>query len=53
MWGFSCGASSPVQCNVRQLNPNAASWSPVVITVPAGQSLTINLTNNLSFGERE
>ncbi len=32
------------------LNPSAgASWSPVVITVPTGQALTINLTNNLSF----
>ncbi len=27
----------------------AASWSPVVITVPSGQGLTINLTNNLTF----
>jgi hypothetical protein len=26
-----------------------SSWSPVVITVPTGQDLTINLTNNLSF----
>ena len=25
------------------------TWSPVVITVPTGQALTINLTNNLSF----
>jgi len=25
-------------------------WSPVVITVPTGQDLQINLTNNLSFG---
>ena len=25
------------------------SWSPVVITVPTGQGLTVNLTNNLSF----
>jgi len=25
------------------------AWSPVVITVPSGQGLTINLTNNLSF----
>ncbi len=27
----------------------AASWSPVVITVQSGQTLTINLTNNLTF----
>jgi hypothetical protein len=26
------------------------SWSPVVITVPTGQDLAINLTNNLTFG---
>ena len=33
------------------LNPNAAGgWSPVVITVPTGSSLTISLTNNLQFG---
>ncbi len=34
------------------LNPNTGGWSPVVITVPyvsAGTSLTINLTNSLSF----
>ena len=27
----------------------AGTWSPVVITVPTGQTLQINLTNNLSF----
>jgi hypothetical protein len=26
-----------------------SGWSPVVITLPTGQDLTINLTNNLSF----
>jgi len=25
------------------------AWSPVVVTVPSGQGLTINLTNNLAF----
>src|SRR5262249_14346020 len=33
-------------------NPAAPTWSPIVITVPyasTGTSLTINLTNNLSF----
>src|ERR1035441_9304133 len=32
-----------------QSNPPAAGWSPVVITVPFGQNLTVNLTNNLTF----
>src|SRR5712664_4985440 len=57
MWGYSCGAAvAPATCVA--LNPHApaaigttpAGWSPVVITVPTGQALTINLTNNLSFG---
>src|SRR5450432_3067923 len=46
MWGYSCGtavAGSTATC--AKSNPNATGWSPVVITVPAGQSLTINLTN--------
>ncbi len=51
MWGFSCGAGvtgSTATC--AALNPAAAGgWSPVVITVPTGADLTINLTNNLSF----
>src|SRR4029077_13772808 len=54
MWGNSCGA--PVAgATCAKLNPAAAVgvWSPVVITVPyvaTGTSLTINLTNNLTFG---
>jgi len=50
MWGYSCGSvvtGSTATC--AALNPLAAGWSPVVITVPTGQGLTINLTNNLSF----
>src|SRR5205823_5277869 len=34
------------------ITPNTTSttvWSPVVITVPTGQDLTISLTNNLTF----
>src|SRR5216683_5547902 len=56
------GVISTATC--APLNPNApaaiaatattaavpAGWSPVVITVPAGQSLQINLTNSLVFG---
>ena len=50
MWGYACtGAASPATCVAS--NPAAGSgWSPVVITVPTGQSLTINLTNKLQFG---
>src|ERR1700680_97478 len=53
MWGYSCGlpvALSSATC--AAVNPAAAAgtWSPVVITVPTGQDLTINLTNHLSFG---
>jgi hypothetical protein len=54
MWGYTCGATvagSTASC--LPLNPVAAtagSWSPVVITVPTGQDLQVNLTNNLSFG---
>src|SRR6267378_395295 len=60
MWGYSCTgatviASSTATC--APLNPASVStvvgvpstWSPVVITVPTGQGLTINLTNSLSF----
>src|SRR5437016_11920238 len=53
MWGYSCGAvaaGSTATCVA--LNPASAAvggWSPVIITVPAGQGLTINLTNSLSF----
>src|SRR5207302_10551402 len=49
----SCGAA--VTGNIgtcAALNPTAlaGTWSPVVITVPTGQNLTINLTNSLTFG---
>jgi len=58
MWGYFCGAAvtgSTAAC--AALNPTSATtptWSPVVITVPIASpgtatSLTINLTNNLSF----
>jgi hypothetical protein len=53
MWGYTCSATV-TSATCAASNPNAGgSWSPVVITVPyAGPntSLTINLTNNLSFG---
>jgi hypothetical protein len=51
MWGYFCGAAvagSTASC--APLNSTAGvNWSPVVITVPTGQDLQINLTNNLSF----
>src|SRR5438309_6233332 len=53
MWSYTCGAvvgGSTATC--ASLNAVAATgglWSPVVITVPTGQDLQINLTNNLSF----
>jgi len=56
MWGYFCGAAvsgSTATCAAANpssaTNPLAQTWSPVVITVPTGQGLTINLTNNLSF----
>src|SRR5437016_11059232 len=58
MWGYSCGAAvTGATATCALLNPAApvattttpAGWSPVVITVPTGQGLTINLTNSLSF----
>src|SRR5437763_14013326 len=50
MWGYSCGAvvtSSTATCD--SLHPGATGWSPVVIKVPSGQELQINLTNALTF----
>ena len=50
MWGYTCGAlvsGSTATC--AALNPASTGWSPVVITVPTGQDLVINLTNHLSF----
>src|SRR5581483_5258782 len=51
MWGYTCGAvMNGATATCASLNPNAGGgWSPLVITVPTGQDLTINLTNNLSF----
>ena len=64
MWGYSCGAvvqgTSPAPTTgtscVAANSKAAGNWSPIVITVPyteasgvSSTSLTINLTNNLSF----
>src|SRR4051794_18234343 len=50
MWGYSCmplaqGTVSSATCAAL----GKGGWSPVIITVPTGQDLQINLTNNLSF----
>src|ERR1035441_7163881 len=56
MWGYFCGtpaANTAPVATCAALNPASVTsntWSPVVITVPSGQALTIELTNNLSFG---
>src|SRR6267143_442608 len=57
MWGYFCGtAATGATATCAALNPASAAtltapatWSPVVITVPTGQGLTINLSNSLSF----
>jgi hypothetical protein len=48
MWGYSCGTAVPsslASCGAL----GKGAWSPVIVTVPSGQDLQINLTNNLSF----
>ena len=50
MWGYGCGAvvsGSGATC--APANPLATGWSPVIITVHTGDTLQINLTNNLAF----
>jgi hypothetical protein len=51
MWGYSCDATQVLGtlATCAKLNPAATGWSPVIITVPTGQDLQINLTNNLTF----
>src|SRR5216683_1603282 len=62
MWGYQCtgtdGATSGVTCAAANPAVQLAGtgWSPIVITVPyvgtataSSTSLTINLTNNLTF----
>ena len=52
MWGYFCGTvvgGSTATCAATNPASAGTQWSPVVITVPSGQGLTIHLTNNLSF----
>jgi hypothetical protein len=48
----TCAAANPASVSTPATATTPAvmsSWSPVIITVPTGQALTINLTNSLSF----
>ena len=54
MWGYSCqplpqGVNSTATCAALNLKAGSGAWSPVVITIPYGQDLQINLTNSLTF----
>jgi hypothetical protein len=63
MWGYQCGTLTGGAATCAALNKSVvktpassiagdvtSGWSPIVITVPTGQDLQINLTNNLAFG---
>jgi hypothetical protein len=52
MWGYSCTVTGTALTSGAQtcgaLNPAAgAGWSPIIITIPTGQGLQINLHNSL------
>jgi Abnormal spindle-like microcephaly-assoc'd, ASPM-SPD-2-Hydin len=56
MWGYFCGPATGSTASCAALNSASAAttttpatWSPVVITVPTGQMLQINLINNLAI----
>ncbi|MBZ5546847.1 MAG: hypothetical protein LAO22_02630 [Acidobacteriia bacterium] len=49
MWGYSCDGGASANCRALNGSTSVGAWSPVVITVPTGQNLTISLTNSLSF----
>jgi hypothetical protein len=49
MWGYSCDGGPTANCRALNGSTSASVWSPVVITVPTGQNLTISLTNALTF----
>src|SRR5580704_17131623 len=48
MWGYTCGSGNTAGTS-RAANPNGSGWSPVIVTVPTGSTLTVNLTNSLQF----
>src|SRR5579871_649887 len=51
MWGWTCGAVMGSGATCTAANGNAqvggTTWQPPLIVVPTGNSLTINLTNQL------
>jgi hypothetical protein len=58
MWGYQCTGSNGATCAAANpaVQTAGTGWSPIVITVPyvgtataSSTSLTINLTNNLTF----
>ena len=53
MWGYTCGCATPARRHLhgheRRPRRRRTNWQPPLITVPAAQTLTITLTNNLSF----
>src|SRR5947209_3772032 len=52
MWSYACGTAvtnSTATCASLNVNAPASGWSPVIITLPTGNDLQINLKNNLSF----
>src|ERR1700676_837069 len=52
MWGYFCVSATGASCSNLNAAAAAGTWSPIVITVPfvaTGTSLTINLTNLLTF----
>src|SRR5437868_13700383 len=50
MWGYTCGAAVAGSTATCAAANGTTTWAPVIITVPSGQDLQINLTNNLTFG---
>ncbi len=46
MWGLACGAAT-AGASCAAINTNTTGWAPPLITVPAGSSLSITLSNNL------
>ncbi len=60
MWGYTCGDALAAPASAASVNASctamngtaqsASTWQPPLITLQAGQSLTITLINNLQFG---
>lgn len=50
MWGYTCGGAVGGSTATCAAANGVTAWAPVIITVPSGQDLEIDLTNNLTFG---